>query len=124
MDSGWAAPTLSPGFRETVAAKFLMVARVRAIGWIGAALSTARAAAVAAFPASFFMLMRMARFLAEDSAGKSMAATSAIMAMTTRSSISVNACLLGSFMSHLKVRVTRSQEKRQHKGCQPVIGRN
>src|SRR5512139_781853 len=103
MDSGWAAPTLRPGFRETVAAKFLMVARVRAIGWIGAALSTARAAAVAAFDASFFMLMRMARFLAEDSAGRSMAATRAMMAMTTRSSISVKAQRLGSFMNHLRV---------------------
>src|SRR2546427_4144099 len=91
MDSGSAVPTLSPGLSETVAAKLLTVARDR---WGAATVAspvTDRGAADAGPAPTEFMLLRSARFLAEDKAGRSSPARTAMTAITTSSSISVNA---------------------------------
>src|SRR6266516_8103446 len=91
MDSGSAVPTLSPGLSETVASKLLTVARVR---WGAAAVGSpmsVRGAADAGPAPTEFMLVRSARFLAEDKAGRSSPAKTAMTAITSISSISVNA---------------------------------
>src|SRR5262245_25552434 len=88
MDSGSDVPTLSPGLRETVAAKLLTMARERWGGAAGAGLLSSSRGAGAATAES--MLLRKARFLAVAKAGRSNAAMIAMMTMTTSSSISVN----------------------------------
>src|SRR5207249_6551968 len=90
MDSGSAVPTLSPGLSATVAAKLLTVARDR---WGAPAVTSPvidRGAADAG-PAPTEFMLRTARFLAEDKAGRSSPARTAMTAITTSSSISVNA---------------------------------
>jgi hypothetical protein len=101
MDSGWAVPTLKPGLSETLAAKLLTMATARASAAAGAGLATsARWMAVGA-ESPDFMLVRRAFFFAAESAGRSSAARTAMMAITMSSSIRVNARWGGSFISHL-----------------------
>ena len=91
MDSGSAVPTLSPGFNETVAVKVLTVARGRwgedAANLVRSGRGTTGAAAAG------FILMLRARFLALDKAGNRSPASTAMMAITTNSSMSVKAKL-------------------------------
>src|SRR5262245_28974038 len=100
MDSGSAVPTLNPGWSETVAVKLLTVASAR---WEargdGAGVDSARATVCA----GGFMVERRARFLALESAGSSKAATTAMIATTTSSSMRVNARRTGNLISHLGV---------------------
>ena len=102
MDSGSAVPTLNPGLSMTVAAKLLSVASGRCGEGAGASLVKSGRSAVAGAAPPEFMLLRKARFLAADRAGRSSPASTAIMAITASSSISVNArrryfirCLVG-----------------------------
>lgn len=84
-------PTLSSGFRETVAEKLEMTAEAR----FGAASPCSAVSAVCtagAVAGAGFMLRFKARFFAADNAGNKRAAMTAMTAMTTRSSISVKAC--------------------------------
>src|SRR5882672_5703998 len=92
MDSGCTVPTLSSGLRETLAVKLLMTARGRRDGAaeVTGAVTSAR---ISERLLTALMLRLRARFLAEDSAGNSRAAMTAMTAMTTRSSIRVKACL-------------------------------
>src|SRR4051794_20137793 len=98
MDSGWAVPTLRLGLSETVAAKVLTVAMVRLLC---KALGLLRASVP--WPGSmaelFLTLRRNALFLADESAGKSIAARLAMMAITISNSISVKARREGRFIS-------------------------
>src|SRR5581483_4943445 len=94
MDSGSAVPTLKPGVSETVAAKLLTVARGRrggAMARAGASNDSCCCGLAAAVEAAAFMLLRKARFLALDNAGSNRAASTAITATTTISSINVKA---------------------------------
>src|SRR5256885_16663243 len=91
MDSGSAVPTLSPGLSETVAAKLLTVARDRWGAAVFASPLSVRGAADAGPAPTEFMLLRRARFLAVDKAGRSSPARTAMTAMTTSSSTRVNA---------------------------------
>src|SRR2546425_12519131 len=91
MARGSAVPPLSPVLSEPVAANLLTVARVR---WGAAAAAcpvSVRGAADAGPAPAEFMLLRSARFLAEDKAGRSSPARTAMTARTTSRSISVNA---------------------------------
>jgi hypothetical protein len=63
------------------------------------------------------MLLRRARFLAADKAGRSSAASAAMMTITTSSSINVNA-RRRILILHLVVCFHRSYE---HGGCQAVL---
>src|SRR5258707_11295157 len=101
MDSGRAVPTLKPGLRETVAAKFLKVAVLRAACVPVARLGASPCASLGSAALSDFMLVRRAFFLAAERAGRSIAATIAMRATTTSNSISVKAGREGSFISHL-----------------------
>jgi hypothetical protein len=79
-------PTLNPGLSETVAAKLLTVASGRLDSTeMGLAGGCAGAAA------TDFMLARIARAFALDNAGSSSAASTAMMATTTKSSMRVKA---------------------------------
>src|SRR5688572_20631590 len=98
MDSGSAVPTLSSGFRETVAAKLLIVARGRLGRDAGLAGSCRTVAVVSAGLA--LRLIRRAFFFAEARAGRRKPARMAMMLMMTRSSTSVKA-RGRSFISHL-----------------------
>src|SRR5438128_559521 len=90
MDSGSAVPTLSPGLRETVAAKLFTVARVRCgAAWPTPARSCGEA--IAGAEPLALMLLRRARFLAALRLGRRIAATTARITITTSSSISVKA---------------------------------
>src|SRR5438552_3633268 len=91
MDSGSAVPTLSPGFNETVAAKVLTRARGRWGGAPAGSLASSGRETVVSLEPSEFMLIRSARFLAADNAGKSSAAITAMMTTTTSNSIRVKA---------------------------------
>src|SRR5262252_4255001 len=97
MDSGCTVPTLNSGLRATSAVKLLTEASGRAGEGVGFwAVSILGAGKLSAG----FMLRLKARFLAEDKAGKSIAAKTAITAMTTNSSIKVKAFgrfFIGSF---------------------------
>src|SRR4030095_7988661 len=88
MDSGSAVPTLNSGLRDTVAAKLLTVANVRWTAVGGAALPGSGRGGV---DCAAFMLLRSARFLADERAGRSSPARTAMTAMTTISSMSVKA---------------------------------
>src|SRR6267142_1124578 len=110
MDSGWAVPTLRPGLRETVAAKLLTVAVLRGAGVAGARLRASPRGAVGAAELSDFMLVRRAFFLAAESAGRSIAARTAMRATTMSSSMSVKAWREGNFISHLVGFMTRQFE--------------
>ena len=89
MDSGWLVPTLNPGLREMVAEKLLTVANERPGN--SPTVGRAEVCDALAMAAAEFMLERSAFFFAADKAGSSSAATSAMRAMTTMSSISVKA---------------------------------
>src|SRR5438067_1714965 len=108
MDSGSAVPTLSPGFNETVAAKVLTTARGRWGGALAGSLASSGRASVVALGPSEFRLLRSARFLAADNAGKRSAAITAMMTTTTSNSIRVKPragilirCLMGEFLACL-----------------------
>src|SRR6266446_2386519 len=101
MDSGWALPTLRPGLRETVAAKFLTVAVPREVGVVGVGLGASPRGTIGTAEPSDFMLVRRALFLAADRAGRSIVARTAMRATTMSSSMSVNARRRGSFINHL-----------------------
>src|SRR5207248_1492586 len=101
MDSGWAVPTLRPGLSETVAAKFLTIAVLRAEVVIGGRLRTSPRGAAGMAEASDFMLVRRALFLAAERAGRSIPARTAIRATTISNSMSVKARREGNFISHL-----------------------
>src|SRR5947207_3060888 len=91
MDSGSAVQTLNPDLSKTVAAKLLTLARGR-WGVAGVAYPVSvRGAAEAGQAPTEFMVLRSARFFAEDKAGRSSPARTAMTAITTSSSISVNA---------------------------------
>src|SRR5271166_654715 len=90
MDSGSAVPTLRPGLSETVAAKLLTVASGRCGEAAEAALATSWRGNAGA-EAAEFMLLRSAFLFAELRAGRRSEARIANTAMTTSSSISVNA---------------------------------
>src|SRR4051794_37908539 len=93
MDSGSAVPTLSAGLSATVAEKLFTVASGRD-GMISrpAARSTgAGAASAVALDEAASMLLETARLLAADNAGRSRAARTEMMTMTTSSSRRVNA---------------------------------
>src|SRR2546422_4828071 len=98
MDSGWAVPTLRPGLSETVAAKLLTVAVLRGAGVVDARFRTSARWAVGGAELSYFMLVRRAFFLAAESAGRSIAARTAMTATTMSSSMSVKARLERSFI--------------------------
>src|SRR5437899_11506908 len=103
MDSGSAVPTLRPGLSEIVAEKLFNVARVLlelAIDGVFAPSCWSGGLAVVGGGPADFMLIRKAFFLAALSAGRSKAASNAIIAITTSSSISVNA-RPRSFINHL-----------------------
>src|ERR1051325_407217 len=117
MDSGSAVPTLRPGLSETVAAKLLTVASGRWGVVVDTGLVDSVRAAVAGALLAAFMLLRKARFLADERAGKSSAARAAMMAMTTMSSMSVKARPQRILISHL---VGFRQENHEHGRCQGV----
>src|SRR5512138_2245931 len=98
MDSGSAVPTLKSGFRETVAANVLTVATARP----GPLARTCGLGSARRAEASCFRLLRKARFLAEDNAGRSIAASTAITPITTSNSIRVKA-RWGIFISDLVI---------------------
>src|SRR5687767_11751212 len=95
MDSGSAVPTLNAGLRATVAEKLFTVANGRA----GAGVISrppariAGASACAGLDEAASRLLEIARFLAVDRAGRSKAARTEMIRMTTISSMSVNARL-------------------------------
>src|SRR5437773_2624092 len=91
MDSGSAVPTLRPGFNETVAAKVLTRARGRWGGAPAGSLASSGRETVVSLAPSEFMLIRSARFLAADNAGKSSAAITAMTTTTISNSIRVKA---------------------------------
>src|SRR5215470_10690553 len=102
MDSGCAVPTLKPGLRETVAAKLLTTASGRCGDAAGAALATSGAVLAVGTAEVEFILVRSALFLAAERAGMSSAARTAMMTITTSSSIRVNA-QHRIFITHLTV---------------------
>src|SRR5690349_3294748 len=87
MDSGSAVPMLRPGSKVMVAAKLFTLANCRSAVVLGATTALGGVPGLVAE----FMLLRNARCLALESAGRRMAATTAMMATTTMSSISVKA---------------------------------
>ena len=91
MDSGCAVATLRPGLSETVAVKLLTLARGRWGAAAGAGLANSGAVVACAVAAVEFMLLRNAFFLAAERAGRSSAATTEIMTITTSNSIRVKA---------------------------------
>src|ERR1051326_930383 len=91
MDSGCAVPTLSPGLRETLTAKFLTVARARWGEVANAGLASSCPVFTVGIAGVAFTLLRRAFFLAAERAGRSRPARTAMIAMTTNSSIRVNA---------------------------------
>src|SRR6266581_3497870 len=101
MDSGCVVPTLSPGLRETVAAKLLTVAVLRRAGLAGARLGASPRGAIGAAALSNFMLLRRAFFLAAERAGRSIAVRTAMRATTMSNSMSVKARRAGNFIHHL-----------------------
>src|ERR1017187_333194 len=114
MDSGSAVPMLSPGWSETVAAKLLTVASDRWGAAACASLFGSCRATVSGTAPTESMLLRKARFLAVDKAGRRRAATTAMTPMTTSSSISVKA-RHRIFIYHL---VGCLHEGEEHGGCQ------
>src|ERR1035441_4687523 len=101
MDSGWAVPTLRPGLSETLAAKLLTMATGRVPDGVGAGRATSARSIAGGAESLYFMLVRRAFFFAAESAGRSIAARTAMRAMTTSNSMSVKARWAGSFISHL-----------------------
>src|SRR4051812_14246336 len=87
MDSGSAAPTLRPGVNETLAEKDLISAILRCGAVSRAVLPSSLWATWRAD--SFAVATRRAFILARERAGRSRPARTAMMAMTTRSSMRV-----------------------------------
>src|SRR5437868_10989514 len=87
MDSGSAAPTLRPGVSDTLAENELINATCRCGGERRVVFPISLRATWRAD--SLALAMRSAFILARERAGKSSPARTAIMAMTTRSSIRV-----------------------------------
>src|ERR1043166_7472808 len=117
MDSGGVVPTLNPGLSDTVAEKLFTVASGRWDETAGATLLRAGGATGAGAVTAESMLFRRARFLAVDKAGRSIAAKTAMIAMTTMSSMSVKA-RLPVFILHLEVFF---QGNRKHGRCQGIL---
>jgi hypothetical protein len=91
MDSGCVVPTLRLGLSETVAAKLFTEASAICGKFTWATVLAGCRVVAGGTAAAESMLLRNARFFAEDNAGRSIAASTAMMAITTMSSISVKA---------------------------------